>query len=768
MSLRFASAFFLFIAVLMCNGQELELREAARLDSEQKCDDAERIYQQLLAHGATSVALINNVGNHYLGCGAPDKARVYFERLLKINPAHVNANLQLARFAVSQKQGAKALQYLSRIKEQDPEILLVRAEALSQAGKRETALATLDTVANTSGADPRILFAIGMTCGRIGFYDRAETAFRSVLAKYPDDYDVLYNLGLAAMRAKHYDRAQSAFEVALQVRPDDVDAHIALGRLASLMGDQTRAVYVLAQARKLAPPRADVLLALAQASQGASYFGDAVLAYDEYLKLRPDDDAIRRDRAFILGYGDAGRAEGLKELIGYVHRHPNDAIGYFDLAQLSYHADRLRALEQISTAVRLDPSFEPARFVRAWLLHRLGREQEALLDLQSAIRLNPHDALAFDELGLVYMNLDKPVEAQKALRQAVEISPNQPAGLVHLARALVEAGHPEEAQPFFDRFRKAQPDGPQRPREDAGIIESATLTPAERSVMVIERLKPLAQDASASPSLKLALGNLLLINGKPSEADPVFRGLLASNPSGVVLQKAGSALLEYEQYPLAAEMLRRAASEIPSARLDQAIATFYSEGPPAALAILDQLPDGVDRGDTLLIKAKILDAAGRPAEADALIEESLRNTISRPRLAEESALMLLRHGHAEKSFHLIEEAMRSAPDDPELMLVKTTALSALQRNAEAVKLIKDIESRWPEWDRAYVIHGLLLERESKPAEARRSIQIALALGTRDPAAQCALNRMAASQPSSTQCACQSGIYEMFFPKCQTF
>jgi tetratricopeptide (TPR) repeat protein len=763
---RFALACLSISSVLLCQSQDAALREAARLDSEQKCDEAQGIYEKLLAKGTPSAALINNVGNHYLGCGAPDKARLYFERLIKINPGHINANLQLARLAVGRKQGRTALEYLSRIKQQDPEILLVRAEALSQAGKRDEAAATLDSLAKVTGSDPRLLFAIGMSCGRIGLYDRAENAFNAVLVQYPDDYDVLYNFGLAAARAEHYERAQSAFEVALRVRPDDVDALVALGRAESHLGDHARAVYLLAQARKLAPGRPEVLLALGQAAQAASFFGDAVLAFDEYLKLRPDDEVIRRERAFTLGYGDAGRAEGVKELTAYVRRHPKDAIGYFELAQISYHADRLQALEQISTAVRLNPAFEPAHFVRAWLLHRLGREEEALTDLRVAIRLNPGDALGFDELGLVYMNLDRPEDAEKALRQAVSLSPNEPSILVHLARALVDSGHAEEAQPYFERFRKAQPEGPLRPREEAGIIETASMLPAERASRTIEHLKQLVQTTPNDPSLKLSLGSLLLLNGKPEEAEVVFRDLLALSPASVMLQKAGETLLAHERYAVAGEMLRRAVAQTPAANLDLAIAIFYTDGPQAALKVLKTVPDAVDHGDALLMKAKILDAAGHPGEADQLIGESMGNTISRPVLAEESVLLLLRHGQAFKALQLVGEAMISAPNDPELMLVKAAVLSALHRDAEAVNVVKEIESRWAEWDRAYVMQGLLLEREGKLPEARRSLQIAIALGTGEAAAQCALTRMNPSPDSATRCSCQPGVYESFFPSCQ--
>jgi tetratricopeptide (TPR) repeat protein len=767
MSAGSASRLLALGAFLICRApaQDAALEEAARLDAQQKCAEADRIYQQLLAKGSPSPALLNNLGNHYLGCGAPDKARVCFERLLKMNPAHVNANLQLAKLSVNRKDGTRALQYLARIKDHDPEIQLVRAEALSQTGQRDAAVTLLDELAKTSYTSPNVLFALGMTCGRMSLYDRAEAAFTAVLTHYPDDYDVLYNLGLAAARAQHYDRARSVFEVALKVRPDDVDTLAALGSVAAQQGDYTRAAYLLAQARKLAPRRPDVLLTLAHAAQDAGFFGDAVLAYDEYLKLRPGDDTVRRDRAYVLGREDTTHAEGLKELTLYVQKHLNDPTGYFELAQISYHQNRLQALDQISNALRLDPSFEPARFVRAWLLHRLGKEEEAVTDLQAAVLLNPHDALAFDLLGLVYMNLDKPAEAQSALRRAVAIAPDEPRILMHLARALVDSGQVEEAQPFFDRFRKAEPEGPPRPREDGGIIESALLAPAERSSRNIARLHELILASPNDPSLKLNLGISLLVDGKPDEAAIVFRELLASKTPSAIVQKAGTALLGYEQYDLAREILERAAAQTQDALVDLAIAVYYSQGAKSALKVLEKIPEGVYRGDYLMIKAEILDSAGQASEADRTIEQGLRYAISRPKLAEESALLLVRHNQAEKALDLIGAAMRSTPDDPSLLLARAVVLASLNRNTDANKAVKEIENRWPEWDRTYVIEGLLLERESHLSEGRRRIQIALALGTRDPAAKCALERMTSSAAPDPRCSCQPGIYQLFFAGC---
>src|SRR5262245_40387395 len=92
---------FLTAAIALSQNQ----REAARLDGLGECGESEGYYQKALATGSASPALLNNAGNHYLICGQPEKARSYFERVVKITPTHLNANLQLARLAVRDRNG---------------------------------------------------------------------------------------------------------------------------------------------------------------------------------------------------------------------------------------------------------------------------------------------------------------------------------------------------------------------------------------------------------------------------------------------------------------------------------------------------------------------------------------------------------------------------------------------------------------------------------------------------------------------------------------
>ena len=161
------------------------------------------------------------------------------------------------------------------------------------------------------------------------------------------------------------------------------------------------------------------------------------------------------------------------------------------MALLSWRDHPQEALDQVSQAVRLDPGFAAAHVNRAWLLNRLGRSAEAIPHLQKAIEFNPRDIRALDQLGLAYNSLERPSDAEKVLRRALSIAAEDPDILMHLGRALMELGREEEAQQYLSRFQSIGQRKVRGPRREPGMIESATLSPAERTRRQIERLRAL-------------------------------------------------------------------------------------------------------------------------------------------------------------------------------------------------------------------------------------------------------------------------------------
>jgi Flp pilus assembly protein TadD len=227
------------------------------------------------------------------------------------------------------------------------------------------------------------------------------------------------------------------------------------------------------------------------------------------------------------------------------------------------------------------------------------------------------------------------------------------------------------------------------------------------------------------------LGNLLLADGRGEEAAAEFRALLATNADEKILAQAGRALLDTGQYALALPFLDRA-----GARLDRAVALFHTAGADEALAALAQVPAVDQSGELVLLKARILDSEGRIAEAQQLLAGTEAWQAARPLLAEHAALLLAKYGRYREAALMLARATAAAPDNRGLLLSEAIVLALDGRVVEAERRLKQIEERWPEWDRPYRVHGLMLSATKRDREAAQKLRTAAVLGSADTDASC--------------------------------
>src|SRR5437867_5431689 len=296
------------------------------LDSQGRYSEAEEAYLKAIKLAPDSSALLNNLGNHYLARGDSANARNSFERVLARDPAHPNANLQTAQLAVDQKDFAVALRCLARLpksEQQEFAIRLLHLRALWGSGQKNAAETLLGELEKEAASNLRNRFALALAFVGMERFAEAETSFSIVLQSDPANFDVLYNLGMSALRAGHTERAIEVFQRALQIRPDDVDSLVGLSRARILGRRESQALPLLVRAHKLAQDRPDILLLMAQTSYNEGFFADTAIAYDKYLKLKPDDEIARRERGLALTRSFRVR-EGLKDLEAYVKKRPQD------------------------------------------------------------------------------------------------------------------------------------------------------------------------------------------------------------------------------------------------------------------------------------------------------------------------------------------------------------------------------------------------------------------------------------------------------------
>ncbi|MCC6540271.1 MAG: tetratricopeptide repeat protein [Bryobacterales bacterium] len=466
---------------------------------------------------------------------------------------------------------------------------------------------------------------------------------RVAASPQPGDFDFVLQLGRAAARAGRLEAARRWLDAALQLRPEDAAALTEAGLAHAASGDSPRAVFLLAQAQAKRPGEPGISLALARAAEDAGYYGDAALAYERYLQARPQDAAARRDRARALAQTPSRRAEGVKELAGYVAAHPRDAAGHFYLAQFCWDGEPEKSLALLAEAVRLDPKLAPAHVSRAWLLHRLGRGAEALPHLDAALRITPEEVRALDLRGTVLLSLDRATEAEAALRRAAALTPRDAQVALHLGRALMDQGKQQEGEQWLAKYNELRAARQRDPRREAGMIELATLQPAERRSREIERYRSMARARPDDALLQAGLAELLLEDGRAEEALAEYRRLLSLNADREAWTQAARALLAAGQ-------------------------------PDAAKPFLD--------------RAGVQPNAPGGASADAQLREA------------------------------IEWAVQG-------------------RTAEAEKRFNQIELRWPEWGKPYLVHALFLEGRGRAADAARMYRLADLLGARPSKPFCA-------------------------------
>jgi len=663
------------------------------LDNQGRYPEAERYYKEALALTPGSISLLNNLGNHYASAGDLDRARQQFKRVIALDAAHHNANLQLARIAVERKQGREALEYLAHVPEQSTGVTLLRAEALHWAGRSRDADAAIEALAKAISGDAPALFALGLVLARIEHFDRAEQMFSQVLGLNPNDADALYNLGLAAARAGHLERSRGALETALKLRPDDVAILTKLGRVYAAEENYPRAIPLLSEARKQAPRDPEVLLVLARTLDAAGYFRDAVPAYDDYLALKPDDEAARMDRA--LDYAETSRPdEAVAELKRHITRFPKRADGYYRLALVTERRDLAAALSLLNRALALEPGLVSARYDRGIILHTMARPADAARDLELAAAAEPDHPGILSELGKVYLELKRPKDAATVLRRAAQSAPDDRSVLMHFGRALSEVGKDEESRAVLARLDSL---GPAKPAPDrrASVLGTLDLPPAQRQARFIASLEHAVQSRPGDTSLRLKLANALLAAGRREDAAMAVRQIQDPDPATRI----------------EIAMLVRRASSAEEALLELDLVS--GDGRQAAFHIL---------------RAELLEAAGRRADARLEVLLSRAAIAQNPDAAFRAAVLEFQWSDYAAAVDMADHA---APLGASL-LVKAAALDRLGKIAEAAALLHEAESRSPELGRTFLLHGALLAWRGERREAGRMLNSAEALGESAP------------------------------------
>ena len=262
---------------------------------------------------------------------------------------------------------------------------------------------------------------------RQNFLDSAWDDFQDLLASGQYRMDALYYLGRIADLREEYDRAILLYS---EVRYGS-NAPAAQRRASALLAfekdDLEGALEVIDEFAKDSPKHAvDMIIAKAQLYASMEEYERSLEFYNRAIEFRPDEEGIALSRAELLLR--LGRLDdAIAAYSTAVKRWPKSALSMNALGYtLADRTERFAEAEVlIAKALQLDPDNPAIIDSHGWVLFKLGRYEEALVELQRAYdAFDDHEVAA--HLIEVLVVLNRPDEALELLAAATEKRPDSP------------------------------------------------------------------------------------------------------------------------------------------------------------------------------------------------------------------------------------------------------------------------------------------------------------------------------------------------------
>jgi tetratricopeptide (TPR) repeat protein len=338
---------------------------------------------------------------------------------LDLDPGHIDAiankisTLRRMRFLDIAEQCARAALAVRR---SDETLQIYLGQVHDDQLRTRDALACYDTALRLNPHNPLALASRASALRTLRLYPESERVVASSLRTRPYLRTLAMELAWIHHDAGRLVEARAAFgRLRTQARSSEeiAEAVVGLGWVSFAEGDYATAEQDFREAVRLAKHRREYRLAQAWAL------------------VRQDD------------FGQRRRAEEIALAVLDEHE---DAAVLVCLGVINYRLGRIAAAEHyLAKAVEIDP-FKGSHTDLAALYTQIGRYDEAEENLSTALRKDPSNTPARIELGNLKLLTDQPQEAARQFRNVPRGDPSAESGTLGLAEALTVLGRRREAE----------------------------------------------------------------------------------------------------------------------------------------------------------------------------------------------------------------------------------------------------------------------------------------------------------------------------------
>lgn len=678
--------------------------------------------------------------------GDVDRAEIEYKNVLQKDTQNPEAISRLGLLYYEQGRYGRAVVYLLKARELQPENLSLRQKlALAQLGSsahadaRPEALAILEQRPLDDTA-PLVLVSASLTTAEVEDALRRLTALKGPAAR---SASVLVALGQLALRQNRFADAARLLEEAVAADGQYVAAHSAQGVLRWMNKDSAGADAAFKRAAELSPPRSPQRLHYAQFKRES---GDAAAGRQLATELARQAPDYLPPIAWLaeLAFTERKFDESAAHVATVLAREPLHPEALLLNAQLKLaRGEPAKAVDELERMLSLFPRSPQVAFHLGLAHAAAGDAAKAIGRLTQLTSAAPEFAEAAIALGELHLRKRDYAAALAALTPVTQQRPDALGAQLLLAEAHRGQGNLDEAAKTYADLTRKLPRNPQVAfARGTVLLQQNRLADARREFARANELQPGHLGAIEQ------LVELDLRDRQPAAARQRVEPALASTPSSAPLAflLARIASAASDQVALEAALQRTVELDPNHHVAHYQLARLYVDTgrEDAAIANLRRVTEASPRSvSPHLLLAVLLDQRRDHAAARDVYEKALtlepKNTLALNNLA---CLYLDRFDQPDRALEFAQRARALQPNEPRIGDTLGWALVKKKNYAQAATVLQESAGRLPTEPEVHYHLGVAQYQLGDELAATASLERALSLSSTLAGAADARQRLA--------------------------
>jgi len=253
---------------------------------------------------------------------------------------------------------------------------------------------------------------LGMSYFQLGADEKAEPLLRAALKANPIDNTIEMMLARVQINLRKYDEAASYLNNFLERNPKDQEAWYLLGKTYLQMSENA-----LKKIDEIDPNSVVAHEIAGEIDESMHNYDASLVEYKKAIDMAPQQPGTHMhmgETYWLIGKWESAQTEFKAELAN----DPNNCTARWKLANAMLEANDSSddALAQVNQSIERCPALMQARVDRARALIRLGKQADALPDLQLAVQDSPSEPTIHFLLAAVYRAQGKTADAQQEMQ----------------------------------------------------------------------------------------------------------------------------------------------------------------------------------------------------------------------------------------------------------------------------------------------------------------------------------------------------------------